>query len=177
MKYIQEGLITDVRYVPLGDGKRCEVKVEVDGRSTPWLEVRTRVTRFYKEFTPPSVNDQALVHNPNGTDNENAYVEIGVAYESVPLPYGINKNKVIRWVKDGTIYMHDIEAKKVTFDTSCEIDIKSSEKINFKAPKITLDGEVGITKNLKVSKKIHDEKGNLTDHQHIVRNHSVAVPR
>jgi len=177
VKFEQEGLITDIRYIPLGEGKRCEVKVDVDGRSTPWLEVRTRVTKFYKEFTPPSINDQSIVHNPNGADNENAYVEIGTAYESVPLPNDINENKIVRWVKDGTTYIHDAIKKKVTFDTPCEINIKSSSKINCKAPKIILDGEVEITKNLKVSKKIHDEKGNLTDHQHAVQNHSVAVPR
>ena len=129
IKHIQEGLVSSVRYVELGNGKRCEVKVDTDDRVSPWIEVRTRVTKHYKEFTPPSVGDQVFIHNPNGVDNEDAYVELGVAYESVPLPEEIDENKIVKWVKDGSFYIHDTKTKKITIDTPCDIEIKTAKEI------------------------------------------------
>ena len=176
MKLFQEGLISSIRYVTLGNGKRCEVKVDTDDRVSPWLEVRTRVTKHYKEFTPPSIGDQAFIHNPNGVDNEDAYVEIGVAYESVPLPSDIDKNTIIGvWISDGTTYIHDLKNKTIKIDTTCSFSLK--------AKKIKLDADVRITGSLKVDGnidtdgKVSDEKGDLTGHKHDVANHLTAVPR
>jgi phage baseplate assembly protein gpV len=175
MKHFQEGLISSIRYVTLGNGKRCEVKVDTDDRVSPWLEVRTRVTKHYKEFTPPSIGDQAFIHNPNGIDNEDAYVEIGVAYESVPLPSDIDKNTIGVWISDGTTYIHDLKNKTIKIDTLCDFTLK--------AKKINLDSNVKVTGDLKVDGdinsdgKISDKLGDLTGHKHEVVQHSLAKPR
>jgi phage baseplate assembly protein gpV len=94
---------------------------------------------------------------------------MGVSYESVCLPDTIHENMVAFWVKDGTAYHHDFKTKKITFSTPSSITLK--------APKIVLDAEVEITKNLKVTGSITDKKGDLTGHKHSVVNHNLAKPR
>ena len=169
MSFILEGLISDIRYVDLGIGRHCEVKVDVDGRETAWLGVKNIVTKHFKQFTPPAIDDQAFVHNPNGSDNETAYVEIGVAYEFVSLPKDINENTVAFFTSDGTKYIHNLKAKEVSLATPCDIKIT--------APKVTLDAMVEVTKDLKVLGTIDDKKGTVTNHEHVVVNHSKAKKR
>ena len=168
--------MSSIRYVPLGNGKICEVKVETDDRNSPWLEVRSRVTKKYKFFTPPSVGDQAFVFNPNGVDNEEAYAEIGVSYESVVLPVSINEDELGVWTSDGTSYIHNIKNRKITLTTPCEIFI-DAKKMTVKAEDIKFDGEVEITKDLKVGGDIEDSKGDVTNHTHVVQKHALAKPR
>ena len=177
IKYIQEGLVSSVRYVALGDGKRCEVKIDTDDRVTPWIEVRSRVTKHYKEFTPPTVGDQVFIHNPNGVDNENAYVELGVAYESVSLPKEVDENKIVRWAKDGTIYIHNTKMKTITIATPCDIKVETKKELLIKAKKVIIDTDVHITGNLDVDGDISDSKGDLTGHDHKVVKHLIAKPR
>ena len=173
---IQEGVITDVRYVELGSGKACEVKAATDGRTTNWLPVKSKVSSFYKEHIPPRVDDQVIIFNPNGKD-EDGFVDTNIAYEQIPLPSDINENTIVRWAKDGTQYTHDVEKREIVLKTPCNVHVESLQDITLKATKIILDSEVVITKNLEVLKKIKDEKGTVTDHEHDVEDHLKAVKR
>lgn len=165
---IQEGLIRAVRYVSLGEGKACEVKVEVEGRSTNWLPVKSKISSFYKEHYPPREGDQCIVFLPDGVA-EDGFVDTNLAYEKVSLPNTVDANTIVKWAEDGTTYLHNTKTKKITLDTPCDVLLIS--------PKITLDGEVTITGNLTVAKEISDVKGNLTTHSHKVEEHIKAIPR
>jgi len=165
---IQHGRVSAIRYVALGSGKAVEVKVETDDRVTNWLPYKTIAGFFGVLHIPPRVKDQVMVLNPFG-DNEDGFVVPNFTYVDVPLPTDSNSDTMLWKVFDGTIYKHDTKAKSIKVDTPCTFTLK--------APKITFDGEVETTKNVKVAKKIFDEKGNLTDHEHSVENHSKAVPR
>jgi len=165
---IQIGRVSAIRYIPLGNGKSCEVKVFVDGRTTNWLPYKTIAGFFGVLHIPPREKDQVMVLNPFG-NNEDGYVIPNLTYIDVPLPASVDKNTMLFKVFDGTLYEHNTKNKTIIFDTPCNFSLI--------APKIKLDGEVEITKNLRVSKKIFDVKGNLTDHKHVVKKHSEAVPR
>jgi len=165
---IQVGRISAIRYVSLGSGKACEVKVFVDGRTTNWLPYKTIAGFFGVLHVPPREKDQVMVLNPFG-NNEDGFVLPNFTYVDVPLPANANKDTMLFKVYDGTLYEHNTKAKTIKVDTPCNFSLK--------APKIVLDGEVETTKNLRVAKKIFDEKGNLTDHKHSVKDHSEAVPR
>jgi len=165
---IQEGLIKAVRYVGLGKGKACEVIVEVDGRPTNWLPLKAKVSSFYKEHYPPRVDDQCIVFLPDGV-NEDGFVDVNLAYEKVSLPSSVDENTIVKWTNDGTTYIHDTKASKITLNTPCDVLLVSQN--------ITLDGEVLITGNLKVAKEISDVVGNLTTHEHKVVEHVKAIKR
>ncbi len=165
---IQLGQITAIRYVPLGSGKACEVKVDVDSRSTNWLPYKTIAGLFGVLHIPPREKDQVMVLNPFG-NNEDGYVMPNFTYVDVPLPQNASKDTMLFKVFDGTLYEHDTKSKTIKLNTPCNFSLK--------APLIVLDGEVKTTKNLNVAKKIFDELGNLTDHPHSVKDHSEAVPR
>ena len=165
---MQIGRISAIRYVSLGSGKACEVKVFVDGRTTNWLPYKTIAGFFGVLHVPPREKDQVMVLNPFG-NNEDGFVLPNFTYVDVPLPANANKDTMLFKVYDGTLYEHNTKAKTIKVDTPCNFSLK--------APKIVLDGEVETTKNLRVAKKIFDEKGNLTDHKHSVKDHSEAVPR
>lgn len=165
---IQTGRIAAIRYVPLGGGKACEVKVFVDGRSTNWLPYKTIAGFFGVLHIPPREKDQVMVLNPFG-NNEDGYVLPNFTYVDVPLPKNADKDTMLFKVFDGTLYEHNTANKNIKIETPCNFSLK--------APNIVLDGEVATTKNLKVKKEIFDEKGNLTLHEHSVEDHSTAVHR
>ena len=165
---IQLGQIANIRYVALGSGKACEVKVAVDDRTTNWLPYKTIAGFFGVLHIPPRVKDQVMVFNPYGA-NEDGFVIPNLTYVNVPLPANVDENTMIWKVYDDTTYIHNTKEKKISLTTPCTFSLK--------AKKILLDGEVETTKNLKVAKKIYDELGNVTDHEHIVKKHSKAVPR
>ena len=165
---IQLGQISAIRYVSLGSGKACEVKVFVDGRSTNWLPYKTIAGFFGVLHIPPREKDQVMVLNPFG-NNEDGFVLPNFTYVDAPLPQNANSDTMLFKAFDGTLYEHNTKNKTLKLNTPCNFSLK--------APNIVLDGEVATTKNLKVAKKIFDELGNLTDHLHSVKDHSEAVPR
>lgn len=122
---IQYGKITNFRYVTLGTGKKLEVKVNVDNRVTNWLPVKTKASSFLVEHTPVRINDQVLVFNPFG-DNEDGFVDRNITYKDIPLPAGVDQNKFYKEFEDGTVYIHDTKTKKISLNTDCDIDTKTT---------------------------------------------------
>ena len=57
------------------------------------------------------------------------------------------------------------KSAKVTIDEG-NVSLQSDENISIRAKKIAIDGEVSISKNLRVAKSIYDELGDLTHHGH-----------
>ena len=181
---IQYGQITEFRYTTFGSGKKLEVKVSVDDRVTNWLPVKTQASSFLVVHTPVRINDQVIVFNPFG-NNEDGFVDRNLTYKDIPLPNEADENKYIQEFEDGTTYIHDIETKEISLNTPCSITILASKDVSIETPKnmtfkasiITLDGEVETTKSLKVANEIDDKLGTVTNHKHDVADHAVAVPR
>ena len=154
---IQIGVISDVQYIALGNGKTCEVKADVDGRTTNWLPLKQKISSFYKEHIPPRVGDQCMVFNQSGK-SEDGFVDGNIAYEKVALPHDIDENKIVRWAIDGTTYIHDTKAEEITLKTPCSITVEAEKDVMIKAPLVTIDS------NLKVTGTITDVRGDLTNH-------------
>jgi len=181
---IQYGQITEFRYTTDTAGKKLEVKVSVDDRVTNWLPVKTQASSFLVVHTPVRINDQVIVFNPFG-NNEDGFVDRNLTYKSIPLPDEADEDKYIEKFNDGTTYIHDTKTKKITLNTPCSVTIVASKDVSvttpknmtLKASKITLDGEVETTKNLKVALEIDDKLGTVTNHKHSVKDHAEAVPR
>ena len=188
---IQYGTITQYRYTTLGSGKKLEVKVSVDGRVTNWLPVKTQASSFLIVHTPVRINDQVMVLNPYG-DNEDGFVIRGLTQKDISLPSEADEDTYISKFNDGTTYIHNTKTKEITLNTPCSITIVASKdisvttpknmtfkasKIDLIAPAITLDGEVETTKSLKVANEIDDKLGTVTNHQHPVKDHALAVHR
>ncbi|HIP21301.1 MAG TPA: hypothetical protein EYG70_09285 [Sulfurimonas sp.] len=173
---IQYGKIEDFKYESLGSGKKLLVKVSVDDRVTNWLPVKTNASSFLIEHTPVRIGDQVIVFNPFG-NNEDGFVDRNINYKDIPLPNNIHENLYYKEFEDGTIYQHDVKEKHINLTTPCDVFIESKQLITIKAPQVIMDAEVSITKNLKVTEEITDKLGNLTNHEHDVKDHSTAVPR
>lgn len=131
---IQYGKITEFRYLTLGTGKKLEVKVNVDNRVTNWLPVKTKASSFLVEHTPVRINDQVLVFNPFG-DNEDGFVDRNITYKDIPLPAGVDQNKFYKEFEDGTIFIHDTKAKKIDLTTQCKMKIHSTDDIELHSEK------------------------------------------
>jgi len=180
---IQYGQIIEFRYTTLGSGKKLEVKVNV-GRNGNWLPVKTQASSFLIVHIPVRIGDQVMVLNPYG-DNEDGFVIRGLTQKDIPLPSEADEDTYISRFNDGTTYIHNTKTKEITLNTPCSVTIVASKDISvttpknmtFKASKITLDGEVETTKSLKVANEIDDKLGTVTNHQHSVKDHAVAVPR
>lgn len=119
---IQYGLITEFRYISLGDGKKLEVKVSVDDRVTNWLPVKTQASAFLVVHTPVRINDQVLVFNPFG-NNEDGFVDRNLTYKDISLPADVDENKLYQKFEDGTIYVHDVKAKEISLTTPCNLTL------------------------------------------------------
>ena len=172
----QTGIISDIRYVAIGDGKMCEVKVEVDGRDTNWLPKVTKVGGAFKLHVPPRVGDQVMVHNENGK-HEDGYVTDNIAFEKVPHHEAISEDNIVMWSEDGTTYIHSLKDKIISLNTPCEINVTSEKDVTIKAPNIKLDGDVEITGDLDVTGDI-DTDGSITDERGDLTNHmNAAFPR
>jgi len=143
-KQHQTGLISDVRYISIGRGKMCEVKVKLDGRDTNWLPKSTTAGGAFKMHIPPRVGDQVIVHNQNGK-NEDGYVTDNIAYVKQPLPKSISKDKAVMWLEDGTHLTFDLKNKK--------IELKSPSSLTVTAPKVSVKARTVAINALEVSIK------------------------
>lgn len=140
----QTGVISDVRYIPIGRGKMCEVKVSLDGRDTNWLPKSGTVGGAFKMHIPPRVGDQVIVHNENGK-HEDGYVTDNIAYVKQPLPKSISEDKAVMWLEDGTHFTFDLKSKKIEVKTPSKIFIIAPEA-TIKAKKVFINAlEVSIT--------------------------------
>ena len=172
---IQYGLITEYRYTTLASGKKLEVKVSVADRVTNWLPVKTQASSFLVVHTPVRINDQVIVFNPFG-NNEDGFVDRNLTYKDIPLPDEADEDTYVQLFNDGTTYLHNTKTKEISLKTSCFVTIETSSNMILKASKITLDGEVETTKGLHVANAISDKLGTVTNHKHTVQD-GVAVPR
>lgn len=173
---IQYGTITQYRYTTDRAGKKLEVKVSVDDRVTNWLPVKTQASSFLVVHTPVRINDQVIVFNPFG-NNEDGFVDRNLTYKDIPLPDGADEDTYIYVFEDGTTFKHNTKSKIINLTTDCDVFVESTKMITLKSPNIVLDADVAITGNLNVSKEINDVLGTLTNHKHTVKDHAVAVPR
>lgn len=119
---IQYGTITEFRYLPLGSGKKLEVKVSVDNRVTNWLPIRTQASSFLTVHTPVRINDQVIVFNPFG-NNEDGFVDRNLTYKEMPLPKSADENTYISVHEDGTEFTHNTKTKKINLTTPCDLDL------------------------------------------------------
>ena len=131
---IQYGLITEFRYTTLGSGKKLEVKVSVDDRVTSWLPVKTQASSFLIVHTPVRINDQVMVLNPYG-NNEDGFVIRGLTQKNIPLPNEADENKYIQEFEDGTTYIHDIKTKEISLNTPCSVTLNIAKDVIVKSNK------------------------------------------
>jgi len=134
---MQIGQITEYRYLPLGNGKKLEVKVSVDGRVTNWLPVKTLASSFLIEHIPVRIKDQVIVHNPFG-NNEDGFVDRNLTYKEIPLPNDIDENKFYKLFEDGTIFILDTKTKEISLNTPCSITITTSKDVSLKCKNATV---------------------------------------
>ena len=131
---IQYGTITQYRYTTDKAGKKLEVKVSVDERVTDWLPVKTQASSFLVVHTPVRINDQVIVFNPFG-NNENGFVDRNLTYKDIPLPDEADENKYIQKFEDGTTYIHDVETKEISLNTPCSVTINIAKDVIVKSDK------------------------------------------
>lgn len=162
MNQLQIGKISEV------NNKKALAKVVVDSRVTDWLPVLSQATKFKQHFSPLSVDDQVLVLNPHG-NNENGFVLSGIYSKKIKTPSQITDKCEAIIYADGTKIIYDSDAKKITIDTPHVIEVK--------AKKLIIKCDVKIEGNLEVTKSIKDKKGDLTEHVHEVSGHKLAKPR
>jgi len=141
---IYKGFITEFRYTKLHDGKYLEVKVNLGDRVSDWLPVKEQVSLFSREHNPVAIDDQVIVFE----DDMGDFVDRNLAYEKIPLHELSNENTYIKDFKDGTIFIHNSKTKKITLETTLNIEIIS------KNVKIQCSNKVDInckTANIKAS--------------------------
>lgn len=146
---IQYGKITEFRYTTDTAGKKLEVKVNVDDRTTNWLPVKTQASSFLVVHTPVRINDQVIVFNPFG-NNEDGFVDRNLTYKNIPLPDEANEDTYVQKFDDGTTYIHNTKSKEITLNTPCSITIQTAKDVLIDCPKATV-----------VSKKVNIDSPNI----------------
>ena len=131
---------------------------------------------FKKHWIPIRKGEQVVVVFPFGNANK-GFIIRSIFWKKLKEPSGADKDTEIVEYEDGARFEYSVKTSNLKVTGVKVILVKSADEITLESKKITLDGEVEITKNLKVGKKISDEKGNLTDHPHDVVQHKLAKPR
>ncbi len=91
--------------------------------------------------------------------------------EATTWDINLNTKAGVLTVKDGNGNTFKHNAKAGTLEAIY------SSSVLVKSPKITLDGDVTVTKDLHVKGKIDDVKGDLTGHKHSTTDGATANPR
>jgi len=125
---IQYGVIIQYRYTSDKAGKKLEVKCNVGERPTDWLPVKTQASSFLRVHTPVRIGDQVIVFNPFG-ENENGFVDRNLSYKDIPLPDEANENTYVGVFEDGTTFLHDVQAKEISLNTPCSINIITNKPV------------------------------------------------
>lgn len=68
--------------------------------------------------------------------------------------------------EDGTVVLYDTKAKVLFLNCVQDIKVVAGGKIEIKCPSVSIEGNVNVIGNLKVSGTIEDAKGDLTSHNH-----------
>jgi len=168
MNFIQIGQITEFRYTTETAGKKLEVKVSVDDRVTNWLPIKTQASSFLVVHTPVRINDQVIVFNPFG-NNEDGFVDRNLTYKDIPLPNEADEDKYIELFNDGTIYIHDTKTKEITLNTPCSVTINIAKDVSITTPKnMTLKASTLeiITKKTKFTGGVITHDGITIDKTH-----------
>jgi len=140
MSSMQLGTITEV------NNKKALARVQVDNRVTDWLQIVSMSSKFKKHFTPIKINDQVMVLNPFGS-NENGFILRGVFSKDVDVPAAADDNTEVIEYSDGTLLKFDIENKVISINTpnsfklnvGGSIDITAGGKININGEEIYLN--------------------------------------
>ncbi len=159
--YHSKGVVSEVRYRPLGSGKICEVKIETDGRVSGWLPIRATSSASYSSSDDVSVGDQVVAHYFDEGMND-GYINCFLPSEKTPQPTKAKKGIMVR----------NIGGIELTVDKRT-LRVTNIDKLVIDASNFKLD-EAG---NLIITGEITDKLGNLTKHKHAVKDHSEAVPR
>ena len=115
--------------------------------------------------------------------NENSYYTVmDTKGKKIGLHTADNDDEVAKFdididTKEGVVTIKDSNGNSLIHNANGTLTAVYKKKVTIKAPDIVLDGEVRITKNLKVDKRIDDVKGTVTDHTHKVVKHKLALPR
>jgi len=143
MRENQTGVISAIRYVKVGSGKLCEVKVKVDGRDTHWLPKAGMISKAFKLHIPPTVGDQVIVHNEYGKD-EDGYVTDNVAFTKIHHSSSISSNTMVLEAKDGTKFTHNVKGKVLKIKTPCKVTVDAKQDITLRAPNINVYGNLKV---------------------------------
>jgi len=159
--YHSKGVVSEIRYRPLGNGKICEVKIDTDGRTSGWLPIRATSSANYSSSDDVSVGDQVVAHYFDEEMND-GYINCFLPSEKTPQPAKAKKGIIVR----------NIGGIELTVDKRT-LRVTNIDKLVIDASNFKLD-EAG---NLTITGEITDVLGNLTKHKHAVKDHSEAVPR
>jgi phage baseplate assembly protein gpV len=146
--YHSKGTVSDVRYVPLGSGKKCEVKIETEGRVSGWLEMTSSGSVNSSGSDDIAIGDQVIAHYYDEHMDE-GYIAHFLAGEKNPLPASAGKGKIVK--NFGGIEVV-LEGGKMT--------IKGLSVLDLDAGNIKIDADGNITIG---SGELTDKHGNLSD--------------
>lgn len=144
-----------------------------DRRVSAFLPVFSIANSFMRVWMPLRVGEQVTVISPFGNANV-GFIIRSIFNRGCKEPSGANDHTAAMEFEDGTIISYDsvahelkIIAKrvKIVADT---VDISAD---------VSIDGELSVSGNIASESEISDVLGDLTNHQHAVVAHSVAVPR
>ena len=150
------------------DGKALATVRVGESEESAFFPVLAFSSSFRKHWIPIRKNEQVLMLHPFGNANK-GYMIRGIFNKSAKEPVGASNTAEVIEFEDGARFVYDTSTSTLT--------VTGVKQLTVRAENIVLDGEVVITGNLNVNKKITDKLGNLTDHFHTVENHSKAVPR
>lgn len=159
-------------------------KVNILGRITAPFPIMGDANTFKRKVTPVRVGEQVAVFCPMG-NSDFGFIIAGMFNINCKEPDGFNENIEITQYEDGTTISYDTKAKELKINAVGNINIicKSAniqaDSINIKAStthkgNLIVDGDLEVSKNLIVDADltvggvIEDEKGDLTNHTHIV---------
>lgn len=146
-----------------------------DDESIPF-PVLSFANSFKKHWIPIRKGEQVLVVFPFGNANK-GFIVRSIFWKKLKEPSGADKDTEIVEYEDGARFEYSVKTSTLKVAGVKVVLVESIDEITLESKKITLDGEVEVTKNLKVNKKISDELGDLTGHKHEVTGHKLAKPR
>ncbi len=145
-------------------GEICEarrdgfVRVDILGLETDFLPCFSKATGYKRAFSPVQLGEQVMILSPRGDTND------GYVLRDIPFENEFDSENEFIEFEDGT----KIEIKMNDF-----IKVETSNNFILKAKNIEID-ENG---NVKIKGEITDNKGNLTTHEHDIKEHSKAIER
>lgn len=141
------------------------VRVTLLDRVTDLLPVLMFANTFKKHFVPLRVGEQVIVISPYG-EASSGFVIRGIFNRGCREPELANDTTEVMEFEDGTVVLYDTKAKVLFLNCVQDIKVVAGGKIEIKCPSVSIEGNVNVIGNLKVSGTIEDAKGDLTSHNH-----------